>query len=1243
MNIATASRPSGRLIFFALVTFLIVTGSVTAHADFTKTIVHDVMNRADGSPATGTLLISWPSFRTASNDLVAAGSATAQLGADGSFSVSLAPTDGATPAGVQYRVVLQLTGASPVVEYWVVPAVGQTGIHLASSGGGSSAARPPAADPGQFILKAGDSMTGPLTLAGPPSGPNDAASKQYVDDSVAPSATKQYVDTSFASTASKAYVDSSIASAFNSAASKQYVDSAVANARASVSVKDFGAICDGAGAHDDTAAIQAAINSFAGKGGVLRIPDGCRTGALTFPTVDGVHRGNLALQLEGSLLLAATLELPANITLTGVAGSSAVQFQIGPSARLEAWVNTIDPVLKLTGGNNYVENITIPWGAGTGIRLDGAHTSDVSALTRLSSVGIFVNGRPLVIDNYFWVWARDSRFLNTGTTDAIWITNSSTATPGRSGIIYLDDDIIAGGGIRVDSQIASSNIGNVYVNRMIRESGVGPLVTLDTTNGDIESITLDHVADADPANVQDQVHIISPTPAGHVYGLHIKGQPPTFGGDTIRAQVFFDGDEDTRFNDVSLGAQRFWNYSVRSRVWDIENIADDTAFVAVPFASMNVNQDPTTWPTGGGTWTQGVLAPDGSTQAATLSIASGIADAQIYRVTGPVSAGDWVIAGVYVKGATLDPAQPAFAFNAVNLPLFEHNTSYFSLTPRGFYDSQWRLALTYAKVTAAADGIAEYILSLRADSNHTLSYAFPFLMRVPASAAISEAEIQRWTRSLTRNIVSGVPAANYAVRAHQSLYFGSDTYLSRIGAGQLGMNGNALALASDLAAKADAAATTTALANKADAAATTTALAGKADAAATTTALAGKQNALGFTPLNPANNLSEISSATTARTNLGLGSAATKNAPASGNAAAGDVVLGSDTRLNDARTPTAHTHTESDVTGLSTDLAAKADAAATTTALAAKADANTLSAHVSATAAHGASGAIVGTTNTQTLQNKTLDSTNSVAAAAISGNITGNAAGFTGSLAGDVTGTQSVTVVNKVRGVTYTASPSTDTVPVITAANTASYQPVPDCQDATGKHLNYTASTHAFSCGTTSVAGGPVPEWSTGPSYATSFSITAPAQNTTRLWALFVPDAISGPTKVTYYVNTADNTSNFYDLGIYGSTGTLLCHTGALAGTTFSSATGVKNISFLSGCGTMNPGRYYMGMTTTCSSSCAALAQTYVVSATGTITPVSAANPTSSSTTSSGVLNSSVGIPTDTWVAGQMPAIFLHQ
>lgn len=92
----------------------------------------------------------------------------------------------------------------------------------------------------------------------------------------------------------------------------------------------------------------------------------------------------------------------------------------------------------------------------------------------------------------------------------------------------------------------------------------------------------------------------------------------------------------------------------------------------------------------------------------------------------------------------------------------------------------------------------------------------------------------------------------------------------------------------------------------------------------------------------------------------------------------------------------------------------------------------------------------------------------------------GNLAKFSGStsitngdLSGDVTtsGTLAATVA-KVNGVAYSASPSTHTVPVITASNTATYKTVPDCTDTGGNHLNYTQSTDAFSCGTSSSGGG---------------------------------------------------------------------------------------------------------------------------------------------------------------------------
>lgn len=72
------------------------------------------------------------------------------------------------------------------------------------------------------------------------------------------------------------------------------------------------------------------------------------------------------------------------------------------------------------------------------------------------------------------------------------------------------------------------------------------------------------------------------------------------------------------------------------------------------------------------------------------------------------------------------------------------------------------------------------------------------------------------------------------------------------------------------------------------------------------------------------------------RSDLGLGTSSTLNVPSSGNAASGEVVKGSDTRLTDSRTPSTHaashasaggdpiTIAQSQVTNLTTDLAGKA-------------------------------------------------------------------------------------------------------------------------------------------------------------------------------------------------------------------------------------------------------------------------------------------------------------------------------
>lgn len=104
-----------------------------------------------------------------------------------------------------------------------------------------------------------------------------------------------------------------------------------------------------------------------------------------------------------------------------------------------------------------------------------------------------------------------------------------------------------------------------------------------------------------------------------------------------------------------------------------------------------------------------------------------------------------------------------------------------------------------------------------------------------------------------------------------------------------------------------------------------TALSGKADTSSlATVATSGSYNDLTNKPTIPAAQVQANWTQTTTtepdyiKNKPTLGTASEKDVPSSGNATNSQVVLGSDTRLSDARTPTSHTHTKSEITDFPT-------------------------------------------------------------------------------------------------------------------------------------------------------------------------------------------------------------------------------------------------------------------------------------------------------------------------------------
>ena len=89
-----------------------------AHAQTVNTTtVQGTVYLANGQPGTGTLVVSWPSFTTASGQLVVAGKTTVTIAPDGFVSVNLAPNLGATPAGLYYTAVYYLSDGTTNTQY----------------------------------------------------------------------------------------------------------------------------------------------------------------------------------------------------------------------------------------------------------------------------------------------------------------------------------------------------------------------------------------------------------------------------------------------------------------------------------------------------------------------------------------------------------------------------------------------------------------------------------------------------------------------------------------------------------------------------------------------------------------------------------------------------------------------------------------------------------------------------------------------------------------------------------------------------------------------------------------------------------------------------------------------------------------------------------------------------------------------------------------------------------------------
>jgi hypothetical protein len=247
-------RPAGRLFYWVMAIVIAASGfRLTASGAVpgpvpqsgpALTSVVDTVYLANGTPAAGTLVITWPAFVTASGTAVAAGLTNVMLGTGGALSVGLVPNAGATPPGMYYTVVYQLGPGEVRTEYWVVPTTSPVTLAVVRTTPGSGTAAAPVSMQyvnTQLAAKANDSavvhlanaetITGTKTFSTPPNTPTpvntgDVANKAYVDSAITTVGSGNFLPTA-GGTMSGALTLSGNPTAPLQAASKQYVDGTV--------------------------------------------------------------------------------------------------------------------------------------------------------------------------------------------------------------------------------------------------------------------------------------------------------------------------------------------------------------------------------------------------------------------------------------------------------------------------------------------------------------------------------------------------------------------------------------------------------------------------------------------------------------------------------------------------------------------------------------------------------------------------------------------------------------------------------------------------------------------------------------------------------------------------------------------------------------------------------------------------------------------------------------------------------
>ena len=362
-------------------------------------------------------------------------------------------------------------------------------------------------------------------------------------------------------------------------------------------------------------------------------------------------------------------------------------------------------------------------------------------------------------DNVFWIWFTHASLPgNSNATgglssdqNAAVVVNPSTG--GGSGLLFFLDDVMNSGGIKYTPGAGSAGI---TVQHLTTEAIVKAAVWFTASNQYMTS-SVDYVIVADCTGTCPAVENDGGEGAA-VRVSNLQGQ----GVNSVGPVMNSGGDYPANYQNVTTsptaqGSLGFWGNRV---VGQVDASRRQFGPVSVRFPNIAATATASWSVKSGAALAQSIAAPDGTSGAGRVSVASGASGVEFFRQNIAAAVGDIFVLGVWSRSNT------ANGYASGNPGNFFFNSSGFTCAGGSQIvflnqwitgDGDWQFNIASCTVATIGSGNVDTGFDGAADSTHTIDFYAPVLLHIPTGmvSASEAAEIAENLQTYTNAASAG--------------------------------------------------------------------------------------------------------------------------------------------------------------------------------------------------------------------------------------------------------------------------------------------------------------------------------------------------------------------------------------------------------------------------------------------------------------------------------------------------------